>query len=206
LLQEHGAFEVSLSGGRALVTAAALLPFFFALTGDRNPKAPPRFGPQGSKISPLAITVFDALQKHGPLTKGRLRDLIGGGASDAALDRALNELWSILKIVRVDQREREGAVWDVLYRWAPDAVKEGLNISAPEAISALLGKYLETVIGATQQEIEELFSQLTSRSKVRDAVHALLAARELNLVPMGTKTMIRLTPLAEMPGRRNQHG
>jgi 23S rRNA pseudouridine2605 synthase len=206
LVRERDAYQVSLSGGSHLIVAAALFPYFYALTGDRNPKAPPRSGTQGRAISPLAANVFDAVQKHGPLTKGRLRDLISGGASDAGLDRALNELWSILKITMIDQREGEDAVWDVLYRWAPEAVKEGLNISAQEAVSALLGKYLEAVIAATQQEIEDFFSRLTSRSKVRDAIHALLAARELSFLPMGAKTMIRLTPVVDMQGRRNQHG
>jgi 23S rRNA pseudouridine2605 synthase len=206
LLRERVAYEANLSGGSNLIMTAQLFPFFYALIGDRNPKAPPRSGVQGIVISPLATTVFEALQKHGPLSKSQLRELVSREPSAAALDRALNELWSILKITRVDYRENQGAFWDVLYRWAPEAVKEGLNISAPEAVSALLGKYLEAVIAATQQEIEDLFSRLTSRSKVREAVHALLAARELNLLPVGTKTLIRLTPVAEFEGRRNQHG
>ena len=206
LLRERAAYEATLSGGSTLILSAALFPFFYALIGDRNPKAPPRFGTQGNSISPLAVSVFESLQKHGSLSKSRLRELVGGGPSDAALDRALHELWTILKITRVDDTEDQGALWDVLYRWAPEAVKEGLNISAPEAVSALLGKYLEAVIAATQQEIEDLFSRLTSRSKVRDTIHALLAARELNLLPMGARTLIRLTPVAEMQGRHNQHG
>jgi 23S rRNA pseudouridine2605 synthase len=206
LLRERAAYEATLSGGSNLIVSAGLFPFFYGLVGDHNPKAPPRFGAQGTAISPLAATVFETLQKHGSLSKSQLRDLVGRAPSDAALDRALNDLWSILKINRVDYKEGQGAVWDVLYRWAPEAVKEGLNISAPEAVSALLGKYLDAVVAASQQEIEDFFSRLTSRSKVRDTIHALLAARELNLLPMGAKTLIRLTPVAEMPGRRNQHG
>lgn len=206
LLRERAAYETILSGGGNLIVSATLLPFFYALSGDRNPKAPPRCGVQGTAISPLAITVFETLQRHGSLTKSRLRELAGRGPSDAALDRALHELWSILKITPIDYTEDQGAVWDVLYRWAPEAVKEGLNISAPEAVSALLGKYLEAVVAATQQEIEDILSRLTSRSKVRDTVHALLAARELNLMSLGAKTLIRLTPVAEVQGRRNHDG
>ena len=206
LLRERDAYEANLTGGSNLIIAAQLFPFFYALLGDRNPKAPPKPGVQGAVISPLATTVFEVLQKHGPLSKSQLRELVGREPSDAALDRALSELWSILKITRVEYREGQGAFWDVLYRWAPEAVKEGLNISAPEAVSALLGKYLEAVVAASQQEIEDFFSRLTSRSKVREAVHALLAARELNLLPIGNRTLLRLTPVAETQGRRNQHG
>ena len=39
----------------------------------------------------------------------RLREILGGDPSDAALDRALNELWSKLRITRVDYNQEEGA-------------------------------------------------------------------------------------------------
>ena len=205
LVRERAACEVNMPGGSNLIMSVSLLPFFYALLGDRNPKAPPRFGAQGNTISPLAVTVFETLLKHSSLTKSQLRELVGREPSDAAVDRALNELWSILKISRVDYSEDHGAMWEVLYRWAPDAVKEGLNISAPEAVSALLGRYLEAVVAASQSEIEDFFSRFTSRAKVREAVHALLAARELSLFPVGAKTLIRLTPVAAPEGKWNQH-
>src|SRR5215472_12195215 len=53
LLRERSAYEAILSGGSNLIVSAALFPFFYALSGDRNPKAPPRFGMQGTAISPL---------------------------------------------------------------------------------------------------------------------------------------------------------
>jgi hypothetical protein len=91
----------------------------------------------------------------------------------------------------------------VLYRWAPEPVKEGINISEPEAISALVSKYLETAIAVEQDDIEQLFSHMTSRSKVREAVGALLQARELSLVTIGAKGLIRLTPPPDQQRRRN---
>src|SRR5215813_39037 len=197
LLRERAAFEISLSAGCDLIVSAALFPFFYALLGDHNPKAVPKVRAQGAAISPLAISVFEAIQKEGPLSKSMLREKVGREMSSAGLDRALNELWTVLKITRGDYHEGEGAFWDVLYRWAPDAVKEGINISAPEAISALVSKYLEAAVAAGQEDIEQLFSRLTSRSKVREAVNALLAARELVWMPAGTKTLLRLTPAPE---------
>jgi 23S rRNA pseudouridine2605 synthase len=82
-------------------------------------------------------------------------------------------------------------------------VKEGTSISAPEAISALISKYLQAVLAAGQDEIEQLFSHLASRSKIRDAIHALLAARELSVIAIGTKTMVHLTPEPEVRRRVN---
>ncbi|HEU5415336.1 MAG TPA: crosslink repair DNA glycosylase YcaQ family protein, partial [Candidatus Angelobacter sp.] len=148
-----------------------------------------------------AVDVFNAIQKNGPVSKDGLRQTVSRELSDAALDRALGELWSILKIVRVNYREGEGTLWDLLYRWSPGVVKEALDISEPEAISALLSKFLESAGAATQDEIEAFFSHLTSRSKVREAINALLSARELNFVGAGPKTLIRLAPVPE-PRRR----
>ena len=206
LLRERQAYEMNLSPGADLIVSASLFPFCYALVGDRNPKTAPRLRGQGAPISPLAATVFEAIQGKGPLSKAQLRDLAGGEPSNAALDRALSELWSILKITRVDYREGEGALWDVLYRWSPQVVKEGISISVPEAISALLGRYLEAVVAATQEEVEQFFSHLTSRSKVREAIHALLGARQLSLVPVGSRTLIGLTPVLEERRPNQRHG
>lgn len=203
LLRERSVFEASLSGGANLIIAAPLFPFFYGLVSDHNPKAPPRLKTQGMEISPLAVVVFETIQKVGPMSKGQLRDTLGRELSGAALDRALAELWAVLKITRVDYQEDKGAFWDVLYRWAPEVVKEGINVSAPEAVSALVSKYLEAVVAASQEEIEDFFSRLTSRSKVREAIHALLAAREVSFIVVGSKSLIRLTPVVDDQRRRN---
>lgn len=203
LLRERSAYEMNLCPGTDLIISASLFPFFYALVSDHNPKASPKVRAQGARVSPLGVNVFEAIQKHGAVTKDRLRELVSRELSNAALERALAELWSILKITRVGYREGEGAMWDVLYRWAPKTIKEGLNISEPEAISALLSKFLETAIAATQEEIEAFFSHLTSRSKVREAINALLSARELSFVGAGAKPLIRLTPLPEPRRRMN---
>lgn len=205
LLRERSAFEMNLPGDATLIVSAALFPFLYALAGDRTPKAPPRTKAQGAAVSELAARIFSALQEHGPLNKGQLQERVGREPSFMAMDRALGELWSILKITRVDYTPGEGAAWDVLYRWAPQAVKDGIQISQPEAISALVSKYLETVVAAEQEDVEQFFSLLTSRSKVREAVNALLQARELSFVTIGTKTLIRMTPPPEDQRRRN-HG
>jgi Winged helix DNA-binding domain len=205
LLRERTAFEMSLSGDITLIVSAALFPFFYALVGDRTPKAPPRTKAQGAAVSELATRIFATLQKHGPMGKGQLQAQVARETSLTAMDRALAELWSILKITRVDYREGEGVLWDVLYRWAPQQVKDGIQISQHEAISGLLSKYLQTVVAAEQEEIEQLFSYLTSRSKIREAVNALLQARELSFITIEGKSLIRMTPPPEQE-RRRRHG
>lgn len=205
LLREKSAFEMNLPNDATLISSASLFPFFYALIGDRTPKSLPKIKAQGAAVSELGSRVFAALQEHGPLSKSPLQRQVAREPSLTALERALEELWSILKITRVDYNAHDGALWDVLYRWAPQAVKEGIQISQPEAISALLSKYLESVVAADQEEIEQFFSQLTSRSKIREAVNALLQARELSFVTVGTRTLIRMSPPPEQQ-RRHSHG
>jgi 23S rRNA pseudouridine2605 synthase len=206
LLREKAAFEMSLSEDTTLIVSAALFPYFYALVSDRLPKAPPKTKAQGAAVSELATRIFAALQKHGPMSKEQLQAQVARETSLTAFDRALGELWSILKITRVDYRPGEGVLWDVLYRWAPKPVKEGVEISLHEGISALISKYLEAVVAAEQEEIEQFFSHVASRSKIREAVNALLQARELSFISVGAKSLIRMTPPPEQQQRRRHHG
>lgn len=192
LLRERHGYEINLLPESSLIVSAAFFPFVYALLGDRKPKAPPRTRVQGEKVSPLGVKAFEVIQEQGPLSNGQLRALLGRELTTAALDRALIQLWSILKITRVDYHEQEGASWDVLYRWAPQAVLQGSHYSAAEAISALIGKYLEAVVAASREEIEEFFSHLAAGSRIREALNALLAARQLDFTAVGNRNLIHL--------------
>jgi 23S rRNA pseudouridine2605 synthase len=194
LLRERAAFEASLSGENSLLVAASIFPYFFALAGERNLRPDGSAPERADRFSPLARDAFAAIQRKGPLSKPRMKELLGGDPSTAALDRALTELWSKLRITRVDYNPRDGASWDVLARWAPQAVKEALQLSVGEALSALVSKYLDGVVAAEPQEVEAFFSPLVSRSKVKESVNALLATRELSFVHVGHRALVEVTP------------
>lgn len=194
LLREKTVFEANLlEENNGFLVAASVFPYFYALVGERNPKQAPKAGTR-SPYSQLASDAFAVIQNEGSLSKKKLLERLGGGLSLAALDKALAELWSKLRITRVDYSATEGSVWDVLYRWAPDAVKEGVQLSVPEALSALVSKYLDCVIAVEQAELETFFGRFVARSKVKDAVNALLSARELSFVHVGGKSMLQITP------------
>jgi hypothetical protein len=194
LLRERAAFEANLfEENNGFLVAASVFPYFYALMGERNPKLAPTAGTR-SHYSQLACDAFTLIQQDGPISKQRLRERLGGGLSTAALDKALAELWSKLRITRVDYKASEGSIWDLLYRWAPEAVKEGVGLSVPEALSALVSKYLDCVVAVEQTELEGFFGSFMARSRVKDAVNALLAARELSFVHVGGRAMLQVTP------------
>jgi len=205
LLRERTAFEANLFGeNNGFLVAASVFPYFYALMGERNPKQAPKPGSR-SPYSALACDAFELITRDGPISKQKMQEALGGSVSMAALDGALGELWSKLRITRVDYKPSEGSVWDLLYRWAPDAVKEGVGLSVQEALTALLSKYLDSVIAIEQAELETFFGNFIARSKVKDAVNALLAARELSFVHVSGRSMLQITPerVAAAPAPRS---
>lgn len=194
LLRERAAYEANLfDENNAFLVAASVFPYFYALVGERNPKQPPKAGPR-SEYSQLACDAFDLIRRDGPIPKPTMQAKLGGSLSEAALDRALLELWSKLRITRVDYTPEEGASWDVLYRWAPDAVREGISLSVAEALTALITKYLDCVVAEEPGEVESFLSNVIGRSRVKEATNALLAARELTFVHVGNRSMLQVTP------------
>jgi len=193
LLRDRSAYEANVGDeNNALLISASIFPFFYTLVGERNPRHAPRPGPR-SPYSELACDTYQIIHRKGPISKLKLLEELGKGISIPALDKSLAELWSKLRITRVDYDEREGAAWDVLQRWSPEVVSEGVNHSIAEALSALLSKYLDCVIAAEQQELDALFGKFVARSRVKDAVNALMAARELNFVHVSNRSLIQVT-------------
>jgi hypothetical protein len=194
LLRERAAYEANLfDDNNGLLVAGSVFPYFYALVGERNPKQAPLAGAR-SEYSQLVCDAYEIIRREGPISKQKLLEAVGGGASAPALDKSLAELWSRLRITRVDYSPADGASWDVLYRWSPDAVREGISLSVAEALSALISKYLDCVVAADQQEVESFFGNFVPRSRIRESINALLAARELSFVHVGNRSLIQITP------------
>lgn len=189
--------------GETLLLSRSVFPYFYALASDRKPKQPIQSRERG-KASPLAEHVFRKLEESGPLNLIQLQEQLGGALSQAGLDRALQELHSALKITRTGSDPKTGDTWDVYYRWAPDAVNEGVRMSDAEALSALISKYLDCVVAATQEEIETFFSAITSRARAAEVVRALLAARQFAYTPSETRTLITVAHSENQPQARDR--
>ena len=199
LLRERDAYEANtFDENNNFLVAGSIFPYFYALVGERNPKQAPQSGPR-SEYSNLACDAFEVVSREGPVSKQKMRESLGGSVSIAALDHALGELWSRLRITRVDYNPTDGSFWDVLYRWSPDAVRDGMNLSVGEALSALVSKYLGCVIAADQQELENFFGNFVPRSRVKESVNALSAAREVEYIRVGNRSLIQMTPARAEP-------
>jgi len=199
LLRDRSAYEANLfDENNAFLIAGPIFPYFYALVGERNPKQAPRPKPH-SDYTQLACDLFELIRREGPISKQKMQEKLGGSVSFPALDHALGQLWSRLRITRVDYNPAQGAFWDVLYRWSPDAVREGIGLSVGEALSALLSKYLDCVIAADQLEVETFFGNFVPRSRVKEAVNALLAARELTFIRAGNRSLVQITPAKPEP-------
>jgi len=199
MLRERDAYEANtFDENNNFLVAASIFPYFYALVGERNPKQAPQSGPR-SEYSNLACDAFEVVSREGPVSKQKMRESLGGSVSIAALDHALGELWSRLRITRVDYNPSDGSFWDVLYRWSPDAVRDGMNLSVGEALSALVSKYLGCVIAADQQELENFFGNFVPRSRVKESVNALSAAREVEYIRVGNRSLIQMTPAKAEP-------
>ena len=175
--------------GETLLLSPSVFPYFYALASDRKPRQPVQSRDR-SKGSPLSEHMFREIEKSGPLNRRQLQGQLGGALSESALDRALHELWAALKITHTGLDPKTGDTWDLYYRWAPDLVNEGVRISDAEALSAMVSKYLDCVIAATQDELESFFSAITSRARVAEVLRALLAAREFAYTPSESRTLI----------------
>ncbi len=196
LLRERTAFESNVYGEAGLLVSASVFPYLYGVVGDKNPRQTPKPGAK-SGYSPLARDVFEAIRTHGAISKKQLQEVLGGALSTAALDRALNELWAKLRITRVDYTPAEGAKWDALYRWAPDRVQRGLYVSLPQALSALVSKYIEAVVAAEAAEVEQFFGAMMPKSRVKETINALLTARQLSFAVVGKRSMLQVAPTRE---------
>jgi 23S rRNA pseudouridine2605 synthase len=194
MLRDQAAYEAPLNDeDNPFLVSASVFPYFYSLVGERNPKQPPVLGPR-SPYSPLACDAFELIRRRGPISKSKLGEMLGGSVSNAGLDRALGELWAKLRITRVDYTVEAGSVWDELSRWAPEVVREGVGISVPEALSALVSKYLDCAVAVDEGDVEKFLSSFVPRTRVKEAIHALLSARELSFVHVGSKSLLQVTP------------
>jgi hypothetical protein len=165
------------------VVAAWVLPYVYALRGDRDWRRTPQL--TGSRqVSPLAIQAYKRLEQ-GDATIAELTRFLGREVSETAVLRAITELWQQLRIIPVIDAPGRPAKWQLLRHRFQKAIAEGASTSQVTAISVLASIYLQAVIAATMEEVEIFLSPLTARSKIREVIRGLVATRQVHTLTMG---------------------
>ncbi|MGA9071702.1 MAG: hypothetical protein WB424_15670 [Terracidiphilus sp.] len=165
------------------VVASWVLPYVYALRGDRDWRRTPQL--TGSRqVSQLAIEAYKLLET-GDTTLTKLTHALGREVTEAAVLRAITELWQQLRIIPIVSAPGQSAQWQLLRTRFQKAIAEGASTSQVTAISVLASIYLQAVIAAGMEEVEIFLAPLTARSKVREVLRGLVATRQVHTLSMG---------------------
>jgi hypothetical protein len=165
------------------VVAAWVLPYVYALRGDRDWRRSPQL--TGSRqVSQLAVQAYKILET-GDTTIPSLKHTLGREVTEGAVLRAITELWQQLRIIPVISAPGETAKWQLLRTRFQKAIAEGASTSQVTAISVLASIYLQAVIAASMEEVEMFLAPLTARSKVREVLRGLVATRQVHTISLG---------------------
>ena len=168
------------------VMAREVLPYVFSLIGGRNWKSGP-----GDKASPLMVEVWTLLRDDGAKTAAEIRGALGREVTEAAVLRALGELWHGLRVIPF--YEEEETRWEVTQARFAAEMAASQKVAQTTALSALVSLYLDGVVAAERDEIEEFLSPLTARSRVREVVNGMQATRQLEIVSVAAHPLLHVT-------------
>ena len=187
LENEGVAVRLNLSGQPGeqpdFVVAAWVLPYVYALRGDRDWRRSPQL--TGSRqVSQLAVHVYKLLEGN-ELTVSQLKQALGREVSEAAVVRAITELWQQLRIIPVIAARGQAAKWQLLRTRFQRAIAEGASTSQVTAISVLASIYLQAVIAGSMEDVELFLQPLTARSKIREVIRGLVATRQVHTISLG---------------------
>ena len=179
------------------VASAAVFSYIFTLRGNKTWKQPPATS-GAVKVSPLALATYEMLAAKVTMSAYDLATQLSKEVTETAVLRALTELWGQLRVLPVPQAEAHAAtLWELTTARFTKQIKAGANAGQPSALSALISLYLGQALAATEDEIETFLSPLAARSRVRDVIHALLSARQLETIVVEGKTLLHVT--GELP-------
>src|ERR1700722_10550393 len=207
LIIDGGAIPLNLLGSPTgtgsetpdFIVSPLAFPYIFTLRGDKAWKQPPTTS-GATKVSPLALNTYTLLSEQGKdsgLSAYDLATQLGKEVTETAVLRALTELWQHLRVLPVPQSDGAPTLWELTTTRFTKQIKAGANAGQPTALSALISLYLGQAIVASEEEIEIFLSPVAARSRIRDVIHALLSARQLETVAVEGRTVLHVT--GELP-------
>lgn len=174
------------------LASAAVLSYIFTLRGDKAWKQPPVTS-GAAKVSPLALATYNLLASKGRLTVTELASELANEVTEAATLRALTELWGHLRVLPVLQGDGSATLWELTTTRYSRQIKAGVNAGVPTALSALISLYLGQALLPLEEDVEIFLSPLAARSRIREVVRALIAARQLDSLVIDGKSRLYIT-------------
>jgi hypothetical protein len=204
LIADGGAIPLNLLGSPTgtgtetpdFIVSPLAFPYIFTLRGDKTWKQPPTTS-GASKVSPLALAAYNLLAERITMSAYDLATQLGKEVTETAVLRALTELWQHLRVIPIPQLDGQPTLWELTTTRFTKQIKAGVNAGQPTALSALISLYLGQAIVASEDEIETFLSPIAARSRIRDVIHALVSARQLQTIAVEGKTVLHVN--GELP-------
>ena len=147
--------------GKPTLAALDILPAFCALIRDGKGSGDYVVDYRHGRMSRSAMAILDALQDRGPLVTPEIRRAVNlrGAEATGEFDRAMAELQRGLWIIKVEEIYDPDFYyrWDLLDNWLPDQIRQGLDLSRPDAIVRLLTAYLASAAASQPRFLAGLF-------------------------------------------------
>ncbi|MGC1784439.1 MAG: hypothetical protein WA708_18085 [Acidobacteriaceae bacterium] len=173
------------------IASPETLRYIYALCGSRNFKTgPSTVG--NEKVTPLALHCWQAIREQGPLDVAALQPILGRDMTEAAILRALHELWSGMYIFPLLRANSQPAQWEMLPRQFPQQVGAGAATGQAEAQSAMVSLYLHAVVAAPEEEVLAALSPFAPQSKLREVIRGLGSMRQLDILDIGGRAHVCL--------------
>ncbi|MHB8301827.1 MAG: hypothetical protein ACYDC6_03165 [Acidobacteriaceae bacterium] len=173
------------------VASEEVFRYIYALRGDRNFKnGPSTVG--NEKVTTLAQHCWQAIEQHGPMDMAALQPVLGRDITEAAIARALQELWTGLYAFPILSAKGAPAQWELLSRRFSQQVAAGASTGQAESLSAMISLYLHAVVAAVEEDILAFLSPLASQSKLREVVRGLGSMRQLDIIDVAGRSHVCL--------------
>lgn len=173
------------------VCSPEVLRYVYALRGDRNFKTGP-LTVGNEKVTPLSLHCWQAIEQQGALDVAALQPILGRDITEAAIARALQELWAGLYIFPMPGADGEPARWELLVRRFPKPVAAGACTGHAAAQSAMISLYLQASVAVREEELLAFLSPLAPQSKLREVIHGLGSMRQLDILDIGGRAHVAL--------------
>lgn len=199
LIADGGAIPLNLLGNPTgsgsetpdYIVSPLAFPYIFTLRGDKAWKQPPTTN-GAAKVSPLALNTYTILSERITMSAYDLATQLGKEITETAVLRALTELWQHLRVLPIPQPDGAATLWELTTTRFTKQIKAGANAGQPTSLSALISLYLGQAIVASEEDIETFLSPIAARSRIRDVVHALMSARQLETVAVEGRTVLHV--------------